>query len=104
MGKRRYRSFSNAVLPEKQWQDLIILTALLLGAGAESRPYLNPEIRTFDYPQAHRWQRMQKWLWRVHNMHVRADGSIYHKPEPSTAEVIDITLHRPQGSNYAKAR
>lgn len=84
MGKRRYRSFSNAVLPEQQWQDLIILTALLLGAGTNPRPYMNPELRTFDYPQAHRWQRMQKWLWREHGIHVRNDGSIYQQPRNPT--------------------
>lgn len=84
MGRRQYRNMLTT-LPEEQWQDLVITTALLLGSD-DNTPVLNPQYRTFTYPQALRWKRMVKWLWEIHGIHVRRDGTIYQRPENHPTE------------------
>jgi hypothetical protein len=82
MGRRKRRpSSSTPVEPDKvaAWRDLVIFTALLLGAEFQER---RPKYWVTNDDIAYGWSRFicaRQWLWRK-GMSVRRDGSIYQVP------------------------
>lgn len=82
MGRRKLRPHV-VQMPIQAWQDLVIFTALLLGAEFY-RPYYYESKDGLAYGNS-RFDCARKWLWH-HGLNVRRDGSIYQV-------VGDITGH-----------
>lgn len=88
MGRARLRKYTKrrnteSYLPKQQWRDLVVATALLLGAefGRSGRDWTCEGVYAGEC-----WKCARDWLWRRKTMAVRKDGSIYDGSSPRAPE------------------
>lgn len=87
MGRRK-RGKSLVQMDDQAWKDNVIFTAMLLGGdfqqhGAVKSAWVANDGATYAYS---RYECARKWLWRKHGIHVRKDGSIYHREDLTSEE------------------